>query len=80
MICTSLIPLWYSQFGDRTANVADHRRAAPWCTTKKDTSLEDMLAALRRAVIAARFNTLRAEASTAAEILQVQHAWASAAA
>ncbi|MGI5143747.1 IS701 family transposase [Streptomyces sp. CA-106110] len=80
VICTSLIPLWYSQFGDRTADVADHRRAAPWYTTKKDPSFEDMLAALRRVVIAARFNPLRAEAPTATEILQVQHAWASAAA
>jgi hypothetical protein len=80
MVCTSLIPLWYSEFGDPTADVANHRRTAPWYTTKKDPSFEDMLAALRRAVIAARFTPLRAQAPTPAEILQVQQAWATTAA
>ncbi|MGW9033217.1 IS701 family transposase [Streptomyces sp. NPDC055722] len=80
MICTSLVPLWYSRFGDRAADVASRRCTAPWYTTKQDPSFEDMLAALRRAIIAARFTPLRTEAPTATEILQVQHAWAVAAA
>ncbi|MGI5143676.1 IS701 family transposase [Streptomyces sp. CA-106110] len=80
MICTSLIPLWYSQFGDPAADVAAYRSTAPWYTTKREPSFEDMALALRRTVIAARFNPLQAQPPTAAEILEVQRAWASAAA
>jgi hypothetical protein len=75
MVRAGLIPLWYSQFGDPTADVADRRRTAPWYTTKKDPSFEDMLAALRRAVITARFTPPRAQAPTPAEIPRVQQAW-----
>jgi hypothetical protein len=80
MVRTGLIPPWYSQFGDPAADVAHRRRTAPWSTTKKDPSFEDMLAALRRVIIAARFTPPRADAPTPAEIPRAQQAWAAAAA
>jgi hypothetical protein len=76
----TIVVLWYAVSGHRSGIVADRRVHAPWCLSKTDPSFADMLTALRRTLIAARFMGSRAARSTNAEIRQVQRAWALAAA
>jgi hypothetical protein len=56
--------------------VADRRIHAPWYPSKTDPSFADLLTALRRTLIAARFTGSRPAQPTNAEIRQVQRAWA----
>ncbi|MBF8184936.1 transposase [Nonomuraea sp. K274] len=57
MIAYSLVIIWYARHAHHTADVvADHRRRAPWYRTKSRPSFDDMLALLRRQVIASRFS------------------------
>jgi hypothetical protein len=70
----------YAVHGHRSGIVADRRVHAPWYLSKTDPSFADMLTALRRTLIAARFMGSRPAQPTNAEIRQVQRAWAPAAA
>jgi len=51
-----IVIVWYLQHGDRAADVAQARREAPWYAHKTGVSFEDMLAALRREIWAARIS------------------------
>ena len=80
MYVYTLVVLWYAVSGHRSQIVADRRIHAPWYLSKTDPSFTDMLTALRRTLIAARFMGSRPAQPTNAEIRQVQRAWALAAA
>jgi DDE superfamily endonuclease len=80
MYVYTLVVLWYALYGHRSGIVADRRVHAPWYPSKTDPSFADMLTALRRTLIAARFMGSRPAQPTNAEIRQVQRAWALAAA
>ena len=80
LLCVSLIVCWYALYGQPTLDVAARRACAPWYRTKHAVSFADMLTALRRAIIAAQYQPGRQVTPTPAEILQVQQAWAAAAA
>jgi hypothetical protein len=80
MYIYTLVVLWYALHGHRSGIVADRRVHAPWYLSKTDPSFADMLTALRRTLIAARFIGSRPAQPTNAEIRQVQRAWALAAA
>jgi hypothetical protein len=80
MYVYTLIVLWYTLHGHRSGIVTDRRIHAPWYLSKTDPSFADMLTALRRTLIAARFMGSRPAQPTNAEIRQVQRAWALAAA
>jgi hypothetical protein len=80
MYVYSLVVLWYALHGHKPAIVAQRRLSAPWYLAKTDPSFADMLTTLRRTIIAARFLGSRPAQPTNAEIRQVQHAWALAAA
>jgi DDE superfamily endonuclease len=80
MYVYTLVVLWYALHGHRSGIVADRRIHAPWYLSKTDPSFADMLTALRRTLIAARFMGSRPAQPTNAEIRQVQRAWALAAA
>jgi len=80
MYVYTLVVLWYTLYGHRSGIVADRRIHAPWYLSKTDPSFADMLTALRRTLIAARFMGSRPAQPTNAEIRQVQRAWALAAA
>jgi hypothetical protein len=80
MYVYTLVVLWYALHGHRPGIVTDRRIHAPWYLSKTDPSFADMLTALRRTLIAARFMGSRPAQPTNAEIRQVQHAWALAAA
>jgi hypothetical protein len=80
LVCLSLTVVWYALHGQPAVDVAARRAAAPWYQTKHAPSVADMLAALRRVLIAAQFLPSRLVEPTHEEILAVQHAWATAAA
>jgi DDE superfamily endonuclease len=80
LACVSLMVVWYALHGQPTLDVAARRALAPWYTAKHAPSFADMHAALRRAIIAAQYQPGRLAEPTPEEILQVQQAWAAAAA
>jgi hypothetical protein len=53
LVCVSLAIVWYARHGHPAADLAAHRARAPWYRTKRTVSVADMLAALRRALLAA---------------------------
>jgi SRSO17 transposase len=78
LYCYTITVAWYALHGHHRDDVAEHRERAPWYTTKTDPSLADMVAKLRRVIIAARFMPTRPGQPTEQEIRTVQHAWAAA--
>jgi hypothetical protein len=55
LAATSLAIIWYTRHGQPAQDLAAHRARAPWYTTKQAVSVADMLTALRRALLTARF-------------------------
>jgi Transposase DDE domain len=77
-LAMTLTILWYAGFGHHPDVVAEHRARAPWYLTKSTPSFADMLAKLRRVIIAAQYHPGRGQTPTRWEITQVQQAWAAA--
>jgi hypothetical protein len=80
LFCHTLLILWYALHGHPATDTAHRRAAAPWYRTKTEPSTLDMLTTLRRQLITTRFLPQAPRPATTQEILQVQHAWALAAA
>jgi hypothetical protein len=76
----SLVIVWYAIFGHHPEDVADRRARSPWYTTKAEPSFEDILAKLRRTIIAARFLPDSPGQATPEQIQAVHLAWEAAAA
>jgi hypothetical protein len=74
----TLTILWYHAHGHHPDVVAEHRARAPWYLTKTTPSFADMLAKLRRVIIAAQYHPGTTQTPTSAQITDVQHAWAAA--
>ena len=74
----SIVIIWYHLAGHRPAVVTDRRRRAPWYTTKATPSYADMLAKLRRVLIAAQYRPEVPDRPTPDEIRAVHLAWAQA--
>jgi hypothetical protein len=55
LVCLSLVVCWYARHGQPDHDLAAHRARAPWYRTKRAVSVADMLAALRRALLAAQY-------------------------
>jgi hypothetical protein len=55
LCCLSLAICWYAHHGQPAHDLAAHRARAPWYRTKRTVSVADMLAALRRALLAAQY-------------------------
>jgi SRSO17 transposase len=70
--------IWYALHGHHPDDVAEHRARAPWYQSKTNPSTSDMLAKLRRTIIATQYHPEQGQTPTPAEITQVQHAWAAA--
>jgi len=77
-ICMSLTVIWYALSGHDPADVADHRQRSPWYLTKTTPSFADMLAKLRRVIIASQFHPGQGRAPKPQQIAQVHQAWAAA--
>lgn len=80
LFCHSILIVWYARHGHDNTDTASRRRAAPWYRTKTEPATWDMLLKLRRQIIAARFMPPSPRPATTEEILEVQQAWALAAA
>ena len=80
LACQSLAMLWYATAGHHPGDVDEHRARAPWYRTKAEPSTADMIAKLRRVLIAAKYRPVHPGEPTQAEIHTVQLAWAVAAA
>ncbi|MFH9355661.1 hypothetical protein [Kitasatospora sp. NPDC017646] len=78
LYCYTITVAWYTLHGHHPVDAADRRERAPWYTTKTDPAVSDMLAKLRRAIIAARFLPTRPGQPTDQEIRAVQQARAAA--
>jgi len=78
--CHSILILWYALHGHAADDAATRRTAAPWYRSKTEPSTLDMPIKLRRHIIAARFLPSPPRPATTQEILEVQQAWAEAAA
>ncbi|MFE7764287.1 transposase [Streptomyces sp. NPDC057438] len=80
LYCYTLTVIWYTLHGHHPQDAAEHRARAPWYTTKAHPAFSDMVAKLRRTIIAARFMPIDAGQPTDTEIRTVQEAWATASA
>jgi SRSO17 transposase len=76
----SIVIVWYAGHGHSPDIAAQRRAAAPWYRTKTRPAYLDMIIKLRRILITARFRAGQARTPTPEETLQVQLAWAEAAA
>ncbi len=77
-LAMTLTILWYAASGHHPDVVAEHRARSPWYLTKTTPSFADMLAKLRRVIIAAQYHPGQGQTPTPAEIQEVQQAWAAA--
>ncbi|MGH2843767.1 MAG: IS701 family transposase, partial [Solirubrobacteraceae bacterium] len=55
-LCMTITILWYADHGHHPADVQEHRDNAPWYQSKANPSFADMLAKLRRSIIAAQYS------------------------
>lgn len=70
---------WYALHGQHERDLAAHRDARPWYTTKTTVSIADAHAALRRAFITAKFRSGHRDQAKPEEILADLLAWEDAA-
>lgn len=80
LFCYSILILWYTLHGHDGTDVDNRRTRAPWYRSKTEPSTLDMLIKLRRQIIATRFLPTAPRPATTQEIIEVQQAWANAAA
>ena len=78
LLCMSLTIIWYALHGHSPTDVAEHRARAPWYRTKTNPSTADMLAKLRRTIIAAQYSPGRLRSPYREKINAIQQAWATA--
>jgi hypothetical protein len=77
-LAMSLTIAWYALHGHHPDVVSEHRQRAPWYQTKTTPSFADMLAKLRRVILAAQYHPGTHRQPTPQEINLVQQAWAAA--
>ena len=77
-LAMTLTICWYALHGHHPDDVAEHRKRSPWYLTKTTPSFADMLAKLRRVIIATQFHPGQGRTPKPTEIAQVQQAWAAA--
>lgn len=80
LIVGTLAICWYATAGHDPDDIETARELAPWYRDKTQPSVLDMLAKLRRVIIAAQFRTTGPLPATPAEINVLRLAWADAAA
>lgn len=75
LACLTLAVCWYATTGHQPDDVTEHRARRPWYRSKTNPSTADMLAKLRRVLIATRFRLTRPEQPTLAELQTIRLAW-----
>ena len=71
-LCQTVAVAWYALHADAAGDVARRRRIAPWYSQKRDPSMLDVLAALRRELIRAEFLAGAGRRRTTAKIIRSQ--------
>ena len=66
---------WYALHGHHPDDVAERRARAPWYLSKTNPSFADMLAKLRRIIIADQYSPGRLRAPYQQKITAIQRAW-----
>ncbi|MCA1701546.1 MAG: transposase, partial [Actinobacteria bacterium] len=66
-LCMTLTILWYALSGHHPDVVSEHRARAPWYRSKANPSTADMLAKLRRTIIAAQYHPGQGHTPTPAQ-------------
>lgn len=74
LLCQSIAVAWYALNADPAADVERRRQSAPWYGQKRDPSMLDVLAAVRRELIRAEFRAQAGRGSREREIKRP--AWA----
>jgi DDE superfamily endonuclease len=77
-LAMTLTIIWYALHGHHPSDVEEHRQRSPWYLTKTTPSFTDMLAKLRRVIVASQFHPGQGREPTPREIASVQQAWAAA--
>jgi hypothetical protein len=80
LVITSLVICWYATTGYQPTDVTAIRDLAPWYRNKTAPSVADMLAKLRRVIIAAQLRPADPQPATPNEINILRMAWENAAA
>jgi len=80
LACQTLTTLWYATAGHSDADIAARREQAPWYTSKTQPSTADMIAKLRRVLIATQYRPSHPDQPTPAEIHVLRLAWETTAA
>lgn len=80
LVTGSLAVCWYATAGHHPEDVQAARDLAPWYRQKAQPSILDMLAKLRRVIIAAQYRQTDPLPATPTEINVLRLAWADAAA
>jgi hypothetical protein len=75
LTCQTLTMLWYATAGHHPADLAERRTREPWYTSKTQPATTDMIAKLRRVLIAAKYRPSRSDQPTPAEIHAIRLAW-----
>jgi hypothetical protein len=75
-LCMTLTIIWYALHGHHPADVEEHRARAPWYLSKTNPSFADMLAKLRRTIIADQYSPGRLRDPYRQKINAIQQAWA----
>ncbi|MCA1678482.1 MAG: transposase [Actinobacteria bacterium] len=70
-LAMTLTIIWYATHGHHPDVVAEHRQHAPWYLSKTTPSFADMLAKLRRVILACQFHPGQRRTPTTREITQV---------
>ena len=70
LLCQSIAVAWYALHGDPTADVRRRRLTAPWYPMKRDPSMLDILASLRRELIRAEFQAAAGRRRPAGKIMR----------
>jgi hypothetical protein len=71
----SITITWYALHGHHPDDVAERRALAPWYLSKTNPSFADMLAKLRRTIIADQYSPGRLRAPYQQKITAIQQAW-----
>jgi hypothetical protein len=72
----TLTIIWYAIHGHHPDDIAEHRARAPWYLSKTNPSFADMIAKLRRTIIADQYSPGRLRAPYQQKITAIQQAWA----
>jgi len=80
LLCQTIAVAWYALHGDPAADVRRRRRNAPWYPHKRDPSMLDILASLRRELIRTEFQAQAGRTPTPAQTNRPQQPQIAAAA